>query len=86
MAYKKGQSGNPNGRPKTGAAELEKLREAIKHVEKKAGIKLYERAVAMAYKEPSMMAAILRKLIPDMQYVEHAGEVTVLFDKRYEKV
>ncbi len=63
MTFKPGQSGNPSGKPKV--FSLQDLKNAM---EKVAAIKkqtLLERAVEMAYKEPSVMIALLKKIIPD---------------------
>lgn len=76
--FKPGQSGNPNGRPKSSVTKhqwMKDLNKAIKAVEKKKKKKLLEQAVELAWKNPTLMAALLKKLIPDMKYVEAAVAV-----------
>lgn len=76
--FKPGVSGNPNGRPKNVVTKEQwrkDLNKAIKAVEKKKKKKLLEQAVELAWKNPSLMAALLKKLIPDMKYVEAAVSV-----------
>ena len=69
MVFKKGLSGNPAGRAK--GTGIKPLLEAIKTVEKKKKQKFFERAVEMAWTQPTVMNGILKKLVPDL----FAGEV-----------
>lgn len=69
----KGVSQNPGGKPKNGTRRgkwLRDLESAIKAVEYEMGIGLLTQAVRMAYKDPKMMAAILKKVLPDKRHVE----------------
>lgn len=61
--WTKGVSGNPNGRPKV--FSLDDLKEAMDKVAEVKKQTLLERAVEMAYKEPSVMIALLKKILPD---------------------
>jgi hypothetical protein len=61
--WSKGKSANPSGRPK--GIGLGPLLEAIKRVEKKKKQKFFDRAVEMAWTEPTVMNGILKKLVPD---------------------
>lgn len=64
MTFKKGQSGNPAGRPK-GAFNLTALEAAIKTVEKQKGKKLLNHFISQAYKDNSILIAVMKKFIPD---------------------
>jgi hypothetical protein len=65
MPFKKGQSGNPRGRPET--PERDALRLAIIAVSKEKKQDFYEMAVKRAYRDTKMCIAILNKLIPDLR-------------------
>ena len=68
--WKKGQSGNPKGRPPKGRSWMEQLEYAIKEVEKEKKDRFMRQAIKMAWNEPRMMSAILRKLVPDKTHLE----------------
>ena len=69
--WSKGVSGNPEGRPRSGNAELEKLRAAVAKVEGKNGKKkLYEHFIDRCYENDSVLIAFLKKMVPDLRYVE----------------
>ena len=72
-SWKKGQSGNPNGRPKK--PEIDALRTAIKVVEKENDMTLLEHFVRRAYENDSVLVALCKKFLPDMKSIEGGIEV-----------
>lgn len=68
--WKKGESGNPNGRAKRGLTAAENLQAAIACVEKEDGFDLMKEFVRMARREPSVMVALQRKLLADLKAVD----------------
>ena len=70
MTWDKGQSGNPGGRPKGPKSELAKLREAVKHIERKKGVTLYEHFVKQAFKDNAVLTALTKKLVPDLKQID----------------
>jgi hypothetical protein len=66
--WKKGQSGNPLGRPK--APEIDVLRRSIKKVEKERNIQYWEEIVKLSLTNPTLAAAIIKKFIPDLSSQE----------------
>lgn len=81
----KGVSGNPKGKT-VGATNKwrRKLDEAIAIIENKKKQHLLHRAIEMAYEDPRVMVAVLKKILPDMRYVEadvravHEDWITIL--------
>lgn len=70
--FKPGQSGNPNGRPK-GSGYMEQLTAAIKTIEKDKKKKLFDRFVEQAYSNPTIMVALMNKLLANRQHTEIEG-------------
>ena len=70
MPFKKGQSGNPNGRPKRGDTMVEQLEKAINEVEKAKKRKLFNHFVRQAFEDNAVLIALMRKIIPDMKHIE----------------
>lgn len=69
MAWKKGQSGNPRGRPKgkTSKADLEK---AIVAYQKKHHKNLLSHFIKRAFENDKVLITLIKKFIPDMQHVQ----------------
>ena len=70
MVWVKGQTGNPNGRPRR--PEIQLFREALARVEKEKGVSLLVHAVWQAYKEGPVLISLLRKMLPDL--IQSEGE------------
>ena len=76
----KGKSGNPNGRPKAGISEIEQLREAIKVVSTKKRKGLFQHFVEQAYEDSGVLAALMRKVLPDMKAIDLGGQFTIVLN------
>ena len=76
--FQKGKSGNPKGRPKAGEQFGDIL---ITYLDKKAKKENYnhwlERVVEMAWKDEKMMAAVLKKVMPDKVSADVGGKIEV---------
>ena len=70
MPFKKGQSGNPKGRPKLKESEKEALDIAIKTVQKQRKRNLLNHFVRRAFENDKVLIALIKKRIPDMQHVQ----------------
>jgi len=70
--FEKGNKANPNGRPK-GSGYMEQLTAAIKTIEKDKKKKLFDRFVEQAYSNPTIMVALMNKLLANRQHTEIEG-------------
>ena len=67
----KGISNNPDGRPNLREASSQKLRDIIKRVAKRHNNKsLITHAVEQAYKDNTVLIAIMRKILPDLKAID----------------
>lgn len=66
--WKKGETGNPNGRPRK--PEVDLLRNALEKARKGHRIDFLEHFVERAYENDNVAIALARKLIPDKIFSE----------------
>ena len=66
----KGKTNNPNGRPKgsVNAFSIENLHKAMRNVEKKKKIKIFQHFVEMALIDNKVLVALMKKVLPDMVF------------------
>ena len=68
--FKKGQSGNPDGRPKGSKNYLTLLEDAIKDYESKTGKKLFDRLIQRAFINDTVLLNVIKKFVPDKTQTE----------------
>jgi len=62
--WKKGESGNPAGRP--AKPEIAELRAALEQVKAEKGTSFLVNYIRRSYQDGAMSIALLRKLVPDL--------------------
>ncbi|MFH1542719.1 MAG: DUF5681 domain-containing protein [bacterium] len=67
--FEKGESGNPEGRPR--GTGIKPLLQAIRNVEARKQINYWETVVEQSLNNPSLMIAILKKMVPDYIYQDN---------------
>lgn len=70
MAWKKGQSGNPAGKPKGTGYYQKLLQKAIEEAQKKHKIGPVKLFVEKAYTDNELLKALMRKILPDKKIVD----------------
>jgi hypothetical protein len=77
-----GNPGRPEGsKNKFSRGLLERAIEAEEEIAKKeGGISVFQHFVRMAYREPSVMVALMRKFVPDLEKTEISGNMTQQID------
>ncbi len=99
--FKKGQSGNPKGKPKGSCNKfcLSQFHTALMKVEKNKRKDLYVHVAEMAFKNPFVLIHVLKKLLPDMRAIdlegnlnmgalspEEAAQIQEVFRERFKKI
>ena len=82
--WKKGESGNPNGRPVR--PEVEELRKALSQVKKEKGISFLVNYIRRSYQDGAMSIALLRKLVPDLIAADFDVQKEVSSDEVIKKI
>ena len=65
--FKPGKPGGP-GRPKGSRDFVTELLAAMRKVEKAKAKPIFEHAWELAYDDPKLLAALLKKIVPDLQH------------------
>lgn len=72
MPFQKGNVANPKGRPK-GSKDMYTIndfKKAMRVVEKRKKGSFFARVIEVAWTNPKVMVAVLKKLIPDQTFVQ----------------
>jgi len=88
--FTEGTVANPDGRPKGSKNKfsIAKLEEAIEAEEvlakKEGGISVFQQFIRMAYSEPSVMIALMKKFVPDKSSQEISGIEEINFNIKHQ--
>ncbi len=75
--WKKGETGNPNGRPRK--PEVEELREALEKAQKKHNRSFLEHFIERAFINDNVAIALAKKIIPDKMQGDGFGGGTYVY-------
>lgn len=78
MAFIKGKSGNPKGRPAESAAE--ELRQAMRKYAKLKNQTIFERFIEQSYIDNGVLIAVNKKLLPDKKQIDADIQGNVTFE------
>lgn len=67
MAFVKGQSGNPKGRPKKGESHMCHLEKALQKISEEKKKPFWEHVLEQAYSDNKVLIALMHKLVPNLE-------------------
>jgi hypothetical protein len=76
--FQKGQSGNPLGKKKGTLDEVTKFKRAIELFEKKQGKTFYEILLERALRNPQVLVAIFKALVPQKSEIEGIDKIVTI--------
>lgn len=82
--WKKGETGNRNGRPVR--PEIQELRDALMQVKKEKGISFLVNYIRRSYQDGAMSIALLRKLVPDLIAADFDIKPTMTDEETIKKI
>lgn len=83
MAWKPGESGNPDGRPKGARNRVtqDEFIAALRKVERRRRINLLERYFERALKSDTVLVSVMKKIIPDLKALDMRLDLLVMQNK-----
>lgn len=74
MPFVKGDPNiNRNGRPRN--SEIDQLREALAKESEKRGVDFWDKVAEKAFKDTTIMIAVLKKFVPDTTFTKLEGDI-----------